>query len=299
MHKNYFRYLFEPAGDTPPGQGNPPVVPPVVTPPVVTPPAGDKPRLGYIKDDLTFEDGWQNQLPDTFKDYRATLANYKSFDALTKALIDSKTAAMAKAGLKVPGADAKPEEIAAFRKELGVPDTEDGYGFKAPDKAELKQYYNEDGVKLFAKQAKELGLTPAQAQSLVNSHVEAAYKADQIAEEAGKKFFADQDKALRDLWANKYDENMLDAKRVAITFGMKPDELKLVPNEIVIGLAKLAQGIGEGKLVGREAVTNNLTGVSQARDIQQNKQNPDYEAYWTPTHPNHKAVVAKVLKLNE
>jgi hypothetical protein len=46
-------------------------------------------------------------------------------------------------GIKIPGPDAKPEEVQAFHKALGVPDNPDGYGIKPPEgmpEAEVKAF---------------------------------------------------------------------------------------------------------------------------------------------------------------
>ena len=79
--------------------------------------------------------------------------------------------------VKVPGADAKPEDVAAFHKALGVPEDPAGYGL---DKLELPE-----GVEFDAERAaalapimQKMGITPAAAKALAAA--DAAYGAQQM-----------------------------------------------------------------------------------------------------------------------
>lgn len=67
----------------------------------------------------------------------------------------------AKSGLKIPGADAKPEELAAFRQALGVPETPDGYKVTAPEGMPAEE------VKAFLEAAHKAGYTPAQVNEVI------------------------------------------------------------------------------------------------------------------------------------
>ena len=75
--------------------------------------------------------------------------------------------------IKVPGEDASDEDRAAFAKALGVPDTEDGYQFSLPEKMPENVQYDENLATSFKAKAKEIGLTPAQAQALHDFQMEA------------------------------------------------------------------------------------------------------------------------------
>lgn len=103
--------------------------------------------LGDFAKDPAFKD---------FKDVGSLAKSYKE----TKSLVGQK--------LGIPGADATPESKAAFYKALGVPDDVAGYGLKAPEglPPEAMKFYNEELLTGFQKIAKEINLTPAQAQAL-------------------------------------------------------------------------------------------------------------------------------------
>jgi len=66
--------------------------------------------------------------------------------------------------LKVPGADASPEQWAAFYKAVGRPDAPEGYRFTMPDGAPENLPYNQANAERLKAWCHEAGLTPAQAQ---------------------------------------------------------------------------------------------------------------------------------------
>lgn len=68
--------------------------------------------------------------------------------------------------VRIPGKDASPEEIKAYREKLGIPETPDGYEFKAPKDLPEGLPYDGDRAKSFAAKAAELGLTKSQAQAV-------------------------------------------------------------------------------------------------------------------------------------
>lgn len=68
--------------------------------------------------------------------------------------------------IRVPGKDAKPEEIDAYLNKLGRPEKPDGYGFAMPKDLPEGLPYDEARAKDFAALAHQLGLTKAQAGGL-------------------------------------------------------------------------------------------------------------------------------------
>jgi hypothetical protein len=63
----------------------------------------------------------------------------KDLDGLTKIARDTERALRENGRIKVPGEDAKPEDIAAFKAAIGVPDKVDGYEIKAPEGVPLNE----------------------------------------------------------------------------------------------------------------------------------------------------------------
>jgi hypothetical protein len=64
----------------------------------------------------------------------------KDLDSLVKIARDNQKALRESGRVKIPGADAKPEEIAAFREAMGVPDKAEGYEIKLPEGLDGEKY---------------------------------------------------------------------------------------------------------------------------------------------------------------
>lgn len=68
--------------------------------------------------------------------------------------------------IRIPGKDATPEEIKAYKEKLDIPLTEDGYEFKAPKDLPAEIPYDGEKAKSFAKLASTIDLTKKQAQAV-------------------------------------------------------------------------------------------------------------------------------------
>lgn len=261
--------------------------------------SSDNPYSALINSDGSFVDGWPNLLNgDEYADVRATAANYKSLPALLKGLKDSKAAAMAKTEgmIKLPGAEATPEEISAYRQALGIPDNADAYQFEnlqLPDGIEL----DGEALSTFKGVAHELNLTPAQAAKLVEfqAGLESQVAAKYAAEE--KAFLEAESKKLQDAWGNNFQANFAMAQRAAATFGLDQNNPIFKDAAVVQAFEKIARTISEDKLVKGEAITNRLGPEQQVDDIISNRENPLNKAYHDPSHERHKEAVAEVDRL--
>lgn len=72
------------------------------------------------------------------RDY-AQAKGFKDLDGVFKSLRNAERAIHDKGRVAVPGEGAKPEEVAAFRAAIGVPDKIDGYEVKAPEGVQLNE----------------------------------------------------------------------------------------------------------------------------------------------------------------
>jgi len=140
---------------------------------------------------------WRASLaPDLRSDQ--TLAKYQGVDALAKAHIELQRTIGGR--VKVPGENAAPEEVAQFRKALGVPEAPDGYQLAMPEGFPADRW-DKDGEAEFRKIAHAHGITPRAAQELMTSYAarqSAAYKAIDDARAATV------DNLKRD-WGDKFD----------------------------------------------------------------------------------------------
>lgn len=256
------------------------------------PPADIKPLLG---EDLAFSPGWQDKLPE---DMRPTAANYKDLPSLVKSLIHTKQLASGKMDgyIKVPGNDATPEEISAYRKAQGVPEKVEDYELTKPE-GELGNFYNEEEVKAFATKAAELGLTKAQAAGLIEMRLNIAKGYDDKEREEGRTFLAERDKVLNEAWGNKKEAELVDAQRMLLTLdhSLDPKMVQFMEPKLVVALAAFAKKLNQDDMVSRERFSNMLAPSSASQDIIANPDNPDYKAFHDARHPNHAAVKQKVL----
>lgn len=115
--------------------------------------------------------------------------------------------------VKVPGEKSTPEEHAAFRKALGIPEAPDGYKLDRPKDMPEGMQYDELLEKTFRETAHKLNLSPAMVAGLYEM-----YNAREIAIYNGiEKFKVDnREKAvntLKDTWKQAYEENKAKATR--------------------------------------------------------------------------------------
>lgn len=136
-----------------------------------------------------------------------TLGRYKTGEEAARALIEQHKA-LSTAG-KIPGADAKPEEVRAFWDKLGVPKDVAGYSaVKAPQVDGVT--FSEEGLTAFYQNvALREGMTPKQVQAAVNFLGE--WNGQQQARLRDGWINAQED--LRKEWGLNFDRNITIARR--------------------------------------------------------------------------------------
>ncbi len=152
--------------------------------------------------------------------------------------------------LRLPGKDAKPEDMRAFYTKLGAPEKPEGYELPVPEGHDPE----------FAKTAStwfhELGIPKAAAAGLTakwNEHVAAVQaKADQ---DWNARFDKEVD-ALKGEWkGDDFAKNTDLANRVGRAMGFAPDQLKAIeralgPAAFLKSFAKFGSAMGEHRFVG-------------------------------------------------
>ena len=248
--------------------------------------------------DGSFVDGWPNLLQgDEYAEVRATAANYKNLPALLKGLKDSKAAAMAKTEgmIRLPGAEATPEEIAAYRQAIGVPETADGY--ELPKELPPDVIIDDEVFADFKATAHGLNLTPNQVQALAQWQV----KTEQLmaAKDAAEtKAFVDGERAkLETEWGANFTKNAMEARRAAATFGLDTNDPIFQRADVVKAFQQVAASLSEDKLVTGESLSNKLSPEAQADDILNNPANAFHKAFSDASDPRHGEAVAKFNEL--
>jgi hypothetical protein len=152
--------------------------------------------------------------PELAKD--PSLANFKSPADLAKSFVETKR--MVGNSVRIPAADAKPEEWAKFYEKVGRPESPEKYELKAPELPEGVEL-NEKLLTDFKGVAHKVGISTAQAQQLFDWYTatQLGQSNDQL-EAVGQMIEATK-AALEQEWGNRYEPNMAAAKNAVIHLG--------------------------------------------------------------------------------
>lgn len=232
-----------------------------------------------IEESGSFKAGWHESLPDDLKPYAAEFGKYPNAVELLRGHANKAKMIGQRAEVKPPGADAKPEEVAAWRKTLGVPETPEGYGLKAPEKLPEGVQWSDEQAKEFSTLAHTLNLTPDQAQKLVEYDLKRVASIQAKGQENIQAYLQAQSKELSDKWGEKMQENTAKALAAAQLLGLDPKDPEIGNSaKMIQALHAASLLIKEDKLLG-SGNSSGLTNVQQAEDIRRNPNNPWYKAY--------------------
>ena len=179
----------------------------------------------------------------------------------------------------MPDERSTPEEVAAYRRAIGVPDAADGYHLK-PETLPEGIGWRDENAKTYMEIAHRHNISEAAMKDLAAETLRQR-QADLASE--SEAFHAQREeglKALRSSFRDDYDKRMNLATRAAQMAGLDIHSNGLGDPQVVIALSRLGEMLSEDRLVtagggGR----GSLTGKSLAADIQTNPQNPRYEKY--------------------
>jgi hypothetical protein len=246
----------------------------------------------------SFKQGWVDSLPADLKDYAGTLGKYPNVVELLRGHGNAQKliGQRGNTGLKPPGPDAKPEEVAAWKKLIGVPDTPDAYGLKKPDQLPEGVEWNEEDVKGFQTLAHEIGLTPAQVQKLTEYDLARAGKMTASGKEKLTAFVNEQRDTLKKEWGDSFSNNVERALMAAQLLGLDPKDPEIGNSaKMIKALHSAAALIREDKFVSSNKVGLGLTGADQAEDIRRNPNNPWYNAYHGKETPERQREAQKLM----
>jgi len=235
-----------------------------------------QPSTGWVNPDGTFGEGWTNNLPEDSAAYKDTLSKYKSVPDMAKALANANALIGKKLG--VPSEKSSPEEVAAFRKALGVPDTLDDYKF-APDALPEGMTWNDDFAKPFAEIAHKHNVPPGAMKALANQF--AHYEKVKL-ESLQATFDKQRTEAIGSLqkeWGTEFGKNIDLVKNAAKMVGVNASSHGFSDPEVVRGYARLVQLISEDKMGRGMQSAEMMTGQSRAMDIMRNAENPLHQRY--------------------
>ena len=160
------------------------------------PPDGQKPGAH-------FSDGYADQA------VKKQAARYNTEEEMAKALREANAELSSR--IKVPGKDASPEDVAKFRKVMGVPDDVAGYTIKKPEFMSDEDYGAEEIQGVISHVVKAMHAQGA-PQALVDHTLSAYWEMEQqrgeIIAKADKEAAEATEAALRKDWGKNYEANM-------------------------------------------------------------------------------------------
>jgi len=258
---------------------------PATQQPSSIPPAEAPWNSSIITPEGKFIQGWQDRLPAEFEEDRGMLAQFGDLKSLARVMKDNMAAARQKTDgmVKVPGAEATPEEWTAFHKSIGVPERAADYGLKPPDK--FPEGVGDDPKlrEAFAQEAVKLGLTPKQALGLQEFQLRMVGEQARASRDAVAVALAQEKAELRATFGDAVERSVDLAQRVARTKGVDPayfdpQSEKFWGVEALSLIARLGVDVGEGHLVPGAAVKN-LSQAAWAKDVSTNPSNPMYAKF--------------------
>ena len=197
--------------------------------------------MDYIDENGAFTEDFRDSLPDIlgddyFNDPDKTQAtkyfdNVKDLPTLLKRAVngDRKISAHGEAlkkategMIKIPGEGSTPEEIVAYRKAQGVPETSDGYELPIPE--EGKEGY-ENIAKEVKAAAHEAGIAPSKLNAVWSKVVATMGEQTKALEAKGQELLNADVQALKDTKKEKYDSFIADTNKVAAHFDTKDNPI--------------------------------------------------------------------------
>jgi hypothetical protein len=165
-----------------------------------------------------------------------------------------------------PTEKSTPEEVAAYRKAIGVPESPEGVT------------WDEGVAKRAAELAHKHNVPAAAMKEFMKFDMERAALMNQAAANMIEEQLQQGRAELERVWGDKMPEKIELARRAAVTAGVDPTSQGFVDPQVVKAIVSLAEKLSDDKLV-----AGDQTGVSstraRARDIMTNQANPLYARY--------------------
>ena len=177
----------------------------------------------------------------------------------------------------VPNEKSTPEEISAYRKAIGVPESPEGYKLK-PEQLPNGVSWDDSVAKRAAELAHRHNIPAAAMSELMKFDLERAALMNQAAASMIETQLESGRAELQRVYGDKMPEKIELARRAAVTAGVDPSSQGFVDPQVVKAIVSLAEKLSDDRLI-----EGNQTGISstraRARDIMTNESNPLYQRY--------------------
>lgn len=209
----------------------------------------------------------------------------KDIAGLAKIARDNQLALRASGQVKVPGEGAKPEEIAAFHRAIGVPDKPEDYAVPVPKDGDGNPLVGADGKPIqmnepllgrLAQVAHKFGVPKAAYEALVADFVSAQMEENAIADHAEQ---AEAQAKLKE-WGQQGNAKMSAINNALGALGLNRDEAVKLRGALGAGramemFAKLGEGIAEDSmLAGGGRGRFGITGAQAQEELDKLRSDP-------------------------
>lgn len=199
---------------------------PNTTPPAPTPPPSPAPNTTPPSPTFTGElpENWHLALGDKYAPHSAELSRYKTMDAVLESLFYHRS----KNGIPIPTPESTPEQIADYRRALGVPEKWEDYAIAAPEKLPEGMVWDEERTSALLQKAHEIGIPKSAMQQLAAAHTANEVARFTAAQQAEQSAVAEARAALQNEWGSKFDEN---AGNIRHVLGVLAEKAAILPDD--------------------------------------------------------------------
>lgn len=224
-----------------------------------TPPPPPSTFFGdHVQKDGAFVEGWTENLRAAGFERLANKAAFAKDEATLLRTLDETIGYVGRKtpqGVLYPVAGASDEDVSAFRKAAGVPDSADAYQLK-PEKLPDGLEWNDDQVKPYAEIFHKHHVPQAAAAELIAKHLESQAAAAAAGNDAyGQKvsqFVQASEQTFQKEWGEQYDTR-LEANRAYVSSRFEPAELADPVLQAALSHPKIVRVIDEARRALREA----------------------------------------------
>ena len=236
-------------------------------------------------------DAWRakiNRLPDELKDQ---VGRYTSEFEAFRALVEAKKALRSR--VRIPDKMADPEEIAEFRRKLGVPEKAEGYEIDIPDDLDDEV---RDATGRLIDRLHKAGATVDVARNVIDAVLYEQSEAERRFTETLKSQADEAEQRLRKLWGEDFNKQVSLAERFLMRLspelGRELQDMRMADGRVLgnhpqfVELLNLAaRSISEDAISPPARVANN---ESITADTIRSYYVQHYDAISNPSHPEHR-----------
>lgn len=244
--------------------------------------------------------GWDSDLAP---ELRTAIApkGWKSKDDAIKSYLDLERKITSK-GVLLPGKDATPEDVQAFRTAMGVPPSPDKY-----DTAEFGEGYDQNRIKLLLPIAHKIGVPAPMLKELVKE-VNAAERAEAVRLLTERKAKDDRElQGLKDKWGTEFEAKSAGIRQAAVRLNLFTDadlntlEGSVGTTRMLTFLDHIFGLVGDEEVAGTGSLgTFGVTPQTADAELKRMQSDPETaKALSNKGHKDHKDVVARWNRLLE